>query len=165
MDYSLREATPSDIEFLRAMLFEAAYWRGGQIRPEVDEALADRELSKIVDGFGRHGDAGVIAVTSDGTPIGAAWYRHWTEDDHSYGFVSENVPELAIGVIEERRGEGVGAALVREILAVAAREGVLEMSLSVERDNPALRLYERTGFEKVGEVENAWTMVASTGAG
>ena len=36
------------------------------------------------------------------------------------------------------------------------------MSLSVEEDNPALRLYERVGFVPAGLVENAWTMRLNT---
>ena len=35
------------------------------------------------------------------------------------------------------------------------------ISLSVEPDNPALRLYEQHGFAKVGEHGGAWVMLAS----
>ena len=34
------------------------------------------------------------------------------------------------------------------------------VSLSVEPDNPALALYQRHGFEKVGERGGAWIMRA-----
>jgi ribosomal protein S18 acetylase RimI-like enzyme len=34
------------------------------------------------------------------------------------------------------------------------------MSLSVEPDNPALRLYEQRGFRKTGEHGGAWVMLA-----
>ncbi len=35
-----------------------------------------------------------------------------------------------------------------------------EQTPSVEPDNPALRLYERHGFRKVGESGGSWTMLA-----
>ena len=147
---------------MREMLMEAAYWRVDATRPPIDEALADPELSKLLADWGREGDVGVIAV-DDAIPVGAAWYRFWTEDNHSYGYVAEDVPELAIGVVSERRGEGIGAALLDALMEAARDENVARVSLSVEKDNPALRLYERAGFESMGELGNAWTMIRRTG--
>ena len=58
------------------------------------------------------------------------------------------------------RGKGYGDELLSGLLAQAKRDGFRQISLSVEPDNPALRLYERHGFEKVGESGGSWTMVA-----
>ena len=142
------------------MLFEAAYWRPEIERPSLDEGLADPELAKLLTHWGRDGDTAVIA-DDDGAPIGAAWYRFWTDDDHSYGYVETTVPELAIGVVADRRGEGIGAALIQELLKRARAQNITQISLSVEKDNSALHLYERCGFKSVGELGNAWTMVAN----
>ena len=131
-----------DVPILRAMLQEAFDWRGrgGSMPPEV---------LIYVDGWGRGGDLGVIA--DDG--LGAAWVRLFARDDHGYGFVAPHVPELAIGVAKEARGRGIGTALLGELLA---RVG--PVSLSVDTENPAVRLYERFGFVRVGYVGTAWTM-------
>jgi ribosomal protein S18 acetylase RimI-like enzyme len=48
--------------------------------------------------------------------------------------------------------------LLRELLQKASDEGYGAVSLSVEKDNPALRLYERCGFEKLFLHDDAWTM-------
>jgi ribosomal protein S18 acetylase RimI-like enzyme len=53
-----------------------------------------------------------------------------------------------------------GEELLVGLLAQAKKDGFRQVSLSVEPDNPALRLYERHGFEKVGESGGSWTMVA-----
>jgi RimJ/RimL family protein N-acetyltransferase len=75
-----------------------------------------------------------------------------------YGFVDESTPELGIAVSPEVRGRGIGRALLASLIEHARAAQLPALSLSVESDNPALRLYERLGFEKVGRVENAWTI-------
>jgi len=117
--------------------------------PTPDEVLAWPELARYFEGWGRPGDLGVIA---DGE-VGAAWVRLFTKNDHGYGFVGPHVPELAIGVTRGARGRGVGTALLKDLLS---RVG--PVSLSVETDNPAVRLYERFGFVRVGYVGTSWTM-------
>jgi [ribosomal protein S18]-alanine N-acetyltransferase len=131
-----------DVPILRAMLVDAFNWRDGGDRLPAD-------AGKFLDAWGRTGDLGVIA---DGD-VGAAWVRLFTEDEHSYGYVAPHVPELTIAVAKEARGRGIGTALLRELLP---RIG--HVSLSVETDNPAVRLYERFGFVRVGYVGTSWTM-------
>jgi len=53
----------------------------------------------------------------------------------------------------------VGARLLRALLEQAAREGIRRVSLSVELENPALRLYQRLGFQRAGRVGGAWTLI------
>ena len=161
----IRPASAADLPFLREMLFEAGFWRPGAARPALEEGLARPDLAKLLAGWGRPGDAGVVAESAGGPPLGAAWYRFWSEADHSYGFVSPGVPELGIAVRAEARGSGVGEQLLRALLEEAARRGVPELSLSVERDNPAARLYERVGFRQVGVRGGALTMVAPAAPG
>jgi ribosomal protein S18 acetylase RimI-like enzyme len=155
----LRRAGPHDLAFLRQMLYEAAYWRPGAERPALEEGLARVDLAKLLAGFGtRPGDTAIVAESPSG-PVGAAWLRHWSDADHSYGFVAAAVPELGIGVRAEARRRGIGEMLLRALLDEAARQGVASVSLSVETDNPAARLYERLGFRPVARVGGAWTMV------
>ena len=60
-----------------------------------------------------------------------------------------------------RRGRGYGAELLTSLLSQAKEDGYGAVSLSVEPDNPALALYQRHGFEKVGERGGAWIMRAT----
>jgi len=165
MPANVRPADISDLPFLEEMLFEAAYWRPSVPRPRLEVGLRRPDLAKLLHGWGRRGDTAVLAVSDAAHSLGAAWYRFWSKADHSYGFVSEHIPELAIGVKQEARNRGVGSLLLRELLEEAGRQGIVQVSLSVEVDNPALRLYERLGFEKIGREGNAWTMVANTARG
>ena len=159
---TIRQGTFRDLPFLREMLFEAAFWRPGVARPAIDEGLSRPELAKLLEGWGRRGDAFVIAEDAGNRPVGAAWYRFWSDHDHSYGYVSADIPELGIAVVNGLRERGIGGQLLYALRKLAADRGIASLSLSVEEDNPARRLYLQHGFEQVATVGNAWTMVAGT---
>lgn len=145
---TIRAATADDLPFLWDMLFEAAFttdearaaWRRDPQRPA--------ELVKYLDGWGRAGDAGVVAVAADGVPIGAAWYRLFTADDRGDGIMAERgVPELAIAVAAEHRGRGIGGELFSALAVRARGDGYQRLMLSVDPANVgAVRVYERAGY-------------------
>ena len=149
----LRRGSPQDVQFLRDMLRHAYYWRWTE--PE----LADLPLARYVEAWGRRGDYALVAIEGF-QPVGAAWYRLFTADEPGFGFVDESTPELTIAVVPSRRGHGYGQELLSALLAHAREEGFEAISLSVEPDNPALQLYERHGFRRVGERGGAWVMRA-----
>lgn len=155
---SIRRVHSRDLPFLREMLFEAAYWRPEAPRPPLEVGLARPDLANLLTGWGRAGDCGVIAHEGS-APLGAAWYRLWTGDDHSYGFVAPEIPELAIGVAGGYRRRGVGRLLMKALIEEARQAGVPALSLSVERDNPAARLYHDLGFREHEAAGNAWTLI------
>ena len=133
------------------MLRHAYFWRMS--------ADADLPLYRYVSNWGRRGDVALIAAEGRNR-VGAAWFRLFPASAPAYGFVDEQTPELTIAVVPSRRGKGYGEELLTALLEQAKCDGFEQISLSVEPDNPALRLYERHGFEKVGESGGSWTMVA-----
>jgi Bacterial PH domain len=68
------------------MLFEALFWSPLSTRPPLAEFRQHQEFSKLLADWGRPGDRGVIAEAQQ-LRIGAAWFRLWTPELHSYGFV------------------------------------------------------------------------------
>lgn len=155
----LRTATHDDRGFLERMLRVAVHWRPGAVAPPVEEVLAEPPLGRYVDGWPRDGELGVIAETADGDPIGAAWWRSFSADDPGYGFVGDDVPEVSIGVVADERGRGVGRALMAALIDAATQRGISRLSLSVEVENPAMRLYEGLGFIAVSQAGGSATMV------
>jgi [ribosomal protein S18]-alanine N-acetyltransferase len=154
---AIRDGASSDLLFLEAMLYEAFFWSGTE-RPALDEVRRRPEFSSLLAGWGRAGDSLLIAEHA-GAGAGAAWFRLWTSDAHSYGFVDDETPELGLGVVQQLRGQGAGRALLRQLILRAKERGHPALSLSVAPANPARRLYESEGFQKVGEAGTSWTML------
>jgi GNAT superfamily N-acetyltransferase len=157
--FSIRPAVSGDAGFLVDMLVAAVNWLPERTWSR-ERVMADRSLAHYVSGWMRSGDFGVVAVDQAGGPVGAAWLRYLTAAAPGFGYVDDDVPELTIGVVEPWRGQGVGRALLRAVLAAARERGVGAVSLSVERANFAARLYAEEGFRTVESFEDADTMVA-----
>lgn len=143
-----RLSTRADPAFLAQMLYEAVNWRddGAEERPALEEQLAQPELRRYVEGWGRKGDLAIVALDRLDEPVGAAWYRTFSADEPGYGFVAADVPELSIAVFPECRGQRVGSLLLTSLVTRAQADGHRALSLSVAQDNPATRLYARQGF-------------------
>jgi ribosomal protein S18 acetylase RimI-like enzyme len=136
------------------MLRHAYYARWG--------SEADVPLERYVAGWGRRGDDALVAI-DEFQPVGAAWFRLFEADEPGYGFVDENTPELTIAIVPSRRGKGLGEQLLVSLLDRAREEGYARISLSVEADNAAIRLYEQHGFTRVGDRAGALVMSAELG--
>ncbi len=93
-------------------------------------------------------DAAIIAMDDDGRLIGASWW-HVHEPPLLWDANGEPLPELAMAVLGEERGRGVGAALVDALAAEAAKH-FTALTLNVHLRNPAAHLYTRTGFRVAG---------------
>ena len=155
-DFTLRLAATGDEPVLRDMLYFAVFVPPGSPPPDYS-VVAQPAVARYVNGWGRRGDDGIIAVASNGEPIGAAWLRLWPEHDRGYGFIDAFTPELCVAVRPEVRGGGIGTQLLRRLLQ-RADESHDCMSLSVSVQNPAVRLYERLGFASVAVVGASRTM-------
>ena len=68
-------------------------------------------------------------------------------------YVDRRVDEIRvvdIALLREHRNAGVGGAIMRDLLLEAARDRK-PVRIHVEQHNPALRLYERQGFARIGD--------------
>ena len=157
-DFFLRDAVASDGTFIELMLLAAANWLPHR-QVNLDQMRTEPDLLHYVADWPRASDMGVIAVDRGQLPIGAVWLRHFSPGDPSYGYVSADVPELSIGVLEEWRGRGVGRALMRAQVQQARIRGVHTLSLSVERANPAASLYLSEGWRTVASGRDSDTML------
>lgn len=156
-DVEYRAARAEDFAFLATMLGEAAVWRPDKQSPTGAEVLADPRYAMYLIGWPRPGDVGIVA--EDDEPLGAAWFRTYTEPSHGYGFVDAEIPELSVAIVASRRREGIGRRLLLELIDAGEAAGYPTLSLSVSEENPARALYESVGFTLLERDGTSRTMV------
>ena len=155
--YTLRPLTPNDAPFLWEMLYHAIYVPAGS-PPPAREIVNQPALATYVRDWGRTGDTGVLVIDRPAQqPVGAAWLRLLTGEDKGYGYIDDRTPELSIAVLPGHRGKGLGTRLLAQLFESAAQR-YTAISLSVDPDNPALRLYRRLGFEVIESTGHAYIM-------
>ena len=118
-DVQCRPAGVEDFPFLATMLGEAAVWRPDKPTPTAEQVMADPRYAMYLTGWPRQGDYGLVAE-QDG-PVGAAWYRTYSEESHGTT-VKIYLPPV------------VGTAPAVEPAAVLNIEGGHETILVVEDD-------------------------------
>lgn len=161
MTIHVSESRPADVPFLRKMLYEAVYWRAlarGNA-PSIEEGLAAPEVSKILADWGkRDGDTAVVASVHS-TPVGAAWYRYWTDDNFIRGYIDDMTPVLAIGVDRDYRRQGIGTTLLEWLIEYASTHAIHKISLMVSKDNYAIHVYRQRGFVEYTDTGDSLVMV------
>lgn len=143
---TIRPIQPTDEEFLWVMLYYAAHMdEDGPAA--LDAAREDAYLKRYVQGWGLATDVGVVAWENE-TRVGAVWSRQLAADEDG-----TLLPEIAAAVLPSHIGRGLGTHLLHAYLA-AAQKQFTAVTLSVRANNPALRLYQRLGFQVTGETIN-----------
>lgn len=156
--YQIRGLRAEETPLLDSFLYEAIFIPEG-VTPPPRSIVRDPSLSCYIDAFGSGAcDHALVAVLSDGTVAGAVWTRLLAEQSPLAG----DVPTLAIAVLPAHRGQGIGAALLHAMLRTLARHGWQRVALSVQKANPALRLYQRAGFTIVRDNGEELVMVCKT---
>ncbi|MEO7653235.1 MAG: GNAT family N-acetyltransferase [Bryobacteraceae bacterium] len=89
----------------------------------------------------------LLIVQSDGEPIGYI----------SIGYPGDEIYLAAIEIAPAQQNQGIASQLIQELLDDADRSH-LPVKLQVLKVNPARRLYERLGFECVGETPTHYLM-------
>lgn len=154
MNTIIRKIRPEEHDLLREFLYQAIYLPEG-MEPPPRSVVDLPELQVYIADFGtRPGDHGLVAEVEKKV-IGAAWCR-MMED---YGHIDNDTPSLAISLLPEYRGLGIGTQLLNGLLFLLRENGYRRASLSVQRENPTLRLYQRTGFRIVAEKGTEYLML------
>ncbi len=140
--YRIRDLRAEETPLLETFLYEAIFIPDG-VTPPPRTIVHDPSLYGYIDGFGSGAcDYALAAVLPDDTVVGVAWTR--LLPDHAP--LANDVPTLANAVLPGYRGHGIGTALIHAIIEALAHYGCSSVSLSVQKANPALRLYQRAGF-------------------
>ena len=100
----------------------------------------------------------LVAVDRDGAILAVARYAPWPDrPGHA---------ELAIAVVDEWHGRGLGSALTEALLAHARRTHLVALTGSTLSENtPARALLRRLGFKRVGTASGVSDYVLALRAG
>ncbi|MEM7655094.1 MAG: GNAT family N-acetyltransferase [Bacteroidota bacterium] len=152
----IRACQKEDEPFLREMLYEALFLPPGH--PPFERAILQHpNIRPYRWEFGRAGEEAFL-LEVEGKRAGACWIRQFGPEAPGYGFVDTETPELTLALLPSYRGNGWGTQLLQFALAAWAKAGIAQISLSVDQRNPALRLYQREGFQIVATQETTFTM-------
>ena len=151
-----RELKPDEYGLLKLFTYEAIFIPEGSEPP--DRSIIELpELSLYYEAFGSKAADLCIVAEDEGDVVGAVWTR--IMDD--YGHIDDHTPSLAISLIREYRGKGIGTKLLGKLLDQLKHNGYERVSLSVQKENYAVRMYEHAGFRTISENDEEFIMVCA----
>ena len=154
MDFKIRFISEEEVGVLEDFLYEAIYVPEGKPAPP-RSIINQPELQVYISDFGKEKDDIGMVAEADGQIIGAVWVRIMND----YGHIDNNTPSFAISVYKDYRGLGTGTDLMKEMLRVLKARGYKQASLSVQKANYAVRMYQKVGFQIVDENEEEYIML------
>ena len=153
MDYRIREIRENEYYVLSEFLYEAIFIPVGMEKPP--KAIIEQpELQVYIADFGKSDDWCLVAEVKEKI-VGAVWVRIMND----YGHIDDETPSFAISLYEEYRNMGIGTALMRDMLEFLKNKGYKQTSLSVQKANYAVRMYQKVGFEVIDKNEEEYIMV------
>lgn len=150
----LRKINETEMDLLMEFLYEAIFIPKGAA-PPAREIIDKPELKLYYENFGSKDADNCIVADDDGKVVGAVWTRIMND----YGHVDDDTPSFAISLYKEYRGRGIGTQMMKEMLELLRSQGYGKASLAVQKENYAVRMYKKVGFETVDENEEEYIMV------
>ena len=138
-----RPIVETDTPFLRALYASTRAAEMAMVpwTAEQKQAFVTMQFNAQTAHYTKHyARADFLIIEEDGVPIGRLIIDRQPHE----------ILLIDITLAPERRGNGIGSRLLREILDEAARTKA-RVSIHVERFNPAMRLYERLGFQRISD--------------
>ena len=133
MNYQIRPIRKEEIPILGDFLYEAIFIPEGVAAPP-RSILDDENLQVYIRDFGQMPDDRCL-VAEVGSRI-----------MNDYGHLADDVPSIAISLYKEYRNLGIGTDMLRQMLELLKADGYKSVSLSVQKANYAMRMYQKAGF-------------------
>ena len=154
MNYKIRKILEGEVSLLQDFLYEAIFVPEGMPAPP-KSIINQPELQVYITDFGKKKDDIGLVAEVDKRVVGAVWVRIMND----YGHIDNDTPSFAISLYKDYRGFGIGTNLMKEMLCILKDRGYKQASLAVQKANYAVRMYQKTGFEIVGENEEEYIML------
>lgn len=153
MDYIIRKMEASEYDLLKDFLYEAIFQRDKKnLLPKT--IINEPDLKVYIEDFGNKKDDHCLCAEVDKKIVGAVWTRNII----GYGSVDNSTPELAISLFKQFRGHGIGTNLMKKMIRYLSNNGYKKVSLSVQKDNYAFKMYCSIGFQVIDENSEEYIM-------
>ena len=154
----IREILPQEIKSLEDFLYEALY-QPNKANPIPREVIKNPKISVYIDNFGEQEDDYCLVADLGGKLVGAVWVRILAGEIKGYGNIDEKTPEFAISILENYRNLGIGTQLMKTMIDYLRKNNYEQTSLSVNKENYAVKLYKNVGFEIIKENKDDYLML------
>lgn len=152
--YVIRSLWKGETELLKDFLYEAIFIPKGA-EPPTGDIIEKPELRVYTDDFGTRKGDNCLVADFGGKVIGVVWTR--IMDD--YGHVDDETLSFAISLYKEYHGQGIGSQLMVKMLELLKWQGYERVSLEVQKENYAVKMYKNVGFKTVDENAEEYIMV------
>lgn len=158
MDYTIREMRTEEYPLLDDFLYQAIYQPDTtNLAPK--SIINKPELQVYIKDFGKQENDYCFCAEVDNKVVGAVWVRNI----NGYGSIDEDTVEFAISVFDKYKKMGIGTALMNRMLEHLKELNYPKASLAVQKENYAIRMYKKVGFEIVGENDLEYIMIHRLG--
>ena len=150
-DYTLRLILESDLFFLKEVYASTRENEMKQLphwSPEMINAFINQQFeAQHVYYQNNYSGADFWVIEKENLPIGRLYFQR--------NFENKTSRIIDISILPEYRNKGIGQRILLNILNDAQKENK-KVSIHVEAFNPAMKLYERLGFEKISETNGIY---------
>lgn len=154
MEYIIRQMKVSEYPLLKDFLYQAIY-QPDKTNLAPKSIINNSELQVYIKGFGTQKDDHCFCAEVDNKVVGTVWVCNI----NGYGSIDDVTVEFAISVFDEYQKMGIGTALMNRMLEHLKELNYQKASLAVQKENYAVRIYRKVGFEIACENEQEYIMI------
>lgn len=158
MDYIIRKMRIDEYPLLDDFLYHAIF-QPDKTKLAPKSIIDKPELQVYIEDFGTKKDDYCLCAGVENKVVGAVWVRNI----NGYGNVDDNTVEFAISVLDEYQKMGIGTALMKKMIEHLTELNYQKASLAVQKENYAVRMYQKVGFEIIDETEQEYIMIHRLG--
>lgn len=160
---NIRPLLESEIPLLETFLYQAIFIPEG-VEPPPFEIIQHQQVAVYINDFGKAKDDFCLVAETEGKVAGAVWVRILSGEIKGFGNIDDKTPEFAISVLKKYRKQGIGTRLMLQMIDYLKINGYKQTSLAVQKNNYAVQMYQKIGFEIVKDIEPEYLMVLKLNA-
>lgn len=154
----IREIREEEYPIMEDMLYEAIF-QEENAEPYPRKIIKKPVIYILIDNFGTLPDDYCLVGEIDNKIVGAVWVRILDTKEKSFGYIDSRTPEFVISLFKDFRNKGYGTLLMQKMIKYLKEKKYEQASLSVDKNNYAVKMYKKLGFKTIRENKYDYLMV------